>query len=762
MSKIDPLIMPTITLQAKKKIINGKVDIFRNLIKLPVMSRYPTIECFQWVKNKSGEYTLELQDFTIEKLFDNALNTSEPWYHFLLNLYKLYLNNNIKVNKLYDKEYINSALVFLIIFIIINKSNNKSYNKSNNKGNNKVSLRKKNLENQNSILKTLKNINQNKSGVYSDIVYFILSFSSFIKLYTAFGLYVIKSITDFSENNNSNSSYISITIKLILEKLQNTFIYVKGTKTKILDVRLEYIIDNNNNNLGDCLYLLLIIGRCLSLLMIGCLGYSNNGPKECECVLNNNLFNDLINENYMGQTIETILIAELIDSPNGNQIFSILKSKDVNEKVLSIFEKIIYIYSLYWSVYNTFIDKREIQYTNRYIMYNNRISQKMVLEILKENSYIKRKFSDYSLISKLRKISKWQEFSSNQLEILGIKFFNQIILYFVKEDRGYSLLFMLVIEEIKKQIDNGEKLIISASKLGITGSTEKLYLIQPQFSMLKQLHLSSILDHHKNITKENVKQNAITQMAIDKIVLSDLISIHLNNERNNQQKDKWGYLMEIESNTIVIKIINPDIFGISTKNINSAISNTANNKNNNSTNNNSKSSKNKNVYKYFILKEHLKKNKNEDKNKNQDKNGKKKMFVILDNGFIVLVQNVKVNSYMVLLVYGQLVKTEKNKYKLYKPYVPFDLEKDDDNGNYKDHNIEICEYIIDNDQCNIKFTCFLPFDFEIGNLLLRCLFNNLGISVGSKNFTKNFSETPNIIHWSNDVMISEIFDLYSE
>ena len=56
--------------------------------------------------------------------------------------------------------------------------------------------------------------------------------------------------------------------------------------------------------------------------------------------------------------------------------------------------------------------------------------------------------------------------------------------------------------------------------------------------MLKQLNLSSILDHHKNITKENVKQNAITQMAIDKIVLSDLISIHLNNERNNQQKDK--------------------------------------------------------------------------------------------------------------------------------------------------------------------------------------------------------------------------------
>ena len=101
---------------------------------------------------------------------------------------------------------------------------------------------------------------------------------------------------------------------------------------------------------------------------------------------------------------------------------------------------------------------------------------------------------------------------------------------------------------------------------------------------------------------------------------------------------------------------------------------------------------------------------------------------------------------------------------MYKPYVPFDLKKEDVKKNYEDHNIEICEYDVDdtNGQCNIKFTSFLPFDFEIGNLLLRCLFKNLGIAISGKTetFTKNFSKTPNIIRWSNDVMISEIFDLY--
>ena len=97
-----------------------------------------------------------------------------------------------------------------------------------------------------------------------------------------------------------------------------------------------------------------------------------------------------------------------------------------------------------------------------------------------------------------------------------------MILYFVKEDRGYSLLFMLVDEKIKEVINEGQKKIFkTANSLGITGTTNKLYLIQPELSILKQLHLNSILDHHKNIERKK-KKSTLTQTYIDKSFLSEL------------------------------------------------------------------------------------------------------------------------------------------------------------------------------------------------------------------------------------------------
>ena len=534
-----------------------------------------------------------------------------------------------------------------------------------------------------------------------------------------------------------------------------------------------------------------------------------------------------------------------------------MQTGDSNKKIIAIYNKIIWLFNIYWGIYNIFIDSVDLQYTKSFS--SERISQKNSLFVLKKNSLIKRKLFDYALSSSVRKISRWQSFALTEPTIKVITFFNQYLVYFLKEDFGYSLLYIMGGNKLKKIIDDNDKdkdidenhkvltdVIRKVEKSSFTGNTTKLHLLQPEDISLKQIKLEYYFSEHQTVqspTQEYHKPSGGTyvQQKIQKELLDSLIKSFSKNNDNDTEElnkkilikflksrsisgnlneiaekllnkstdlkslrksnkksvvdeiilklnkneeisevietlkasskkqdslNKYGYIMSIFTNIISAKILNPEIMCCD---------------DDISGNNN---------FNFFKIVE-TKNNGNGEIDEVDDKQRLKKnseILAILDNGFIVLMEKVfEPSQYVIVGIVAQMVKSPtvaKSKpddynakeeiadteFILYKPYVPFDLKENDikkDKNGKKDHelyNTKICTYRSQTNKGNvkireIKFQTFLPYDFELANLLVRVLIN-FGIRIGSKQFGPNFKETPSIIMISNNVIKQSLIDIF--
>ena len=153
---------------------------------------------------------------------------------------------------------------------------------------------------------------------------------------------------------------------------------------------------------------------------------------------------------------------------------------------------------------------------------------------------------------------------------------------------------------------------------------------------------------------------------------------------------------------------------------------------------------------------------------------------ILDNGFVVLMDKVfSSNQYVIVGIVAQMVaKKEEEKEKkgdsndienttfiLYKPYVPFDLDEDKIHKETPElYNTKICTYCAEETtgavkERDIMFHTILPYDFELGNLLVRVLIN-FGIKISAGGFGKDIKHTPSIILYANNVVKQSLVDVF--
>ena len=878
---------PHFSLRSSKQ-IRPKKDLFKNIITLPAWSRYPVIETFQWI-DSGGEYKLHFSTFEIKQLFDSPLNISETWDHFLDNLYVLCRNNNLSENNQYDAKLQNSALILLILCILI-QNKDKFFELMATKIKNDITSTKK-TNNKTDLRKLAKRYtSEMDKGMQMQCIKSLLTIIAYTKLYSGLVLelfifedfnkspVILNNKTKCAEDGMSNSQI------QIHKKLQETNIcQVKNNRKQSImlnKLSLADIIDDKNVNIGDCIYFMLVVGRCLNELVLTYQDDINDNiskyGSDYGSDYNNNIRRSFHND------YGTIYFSDILKKKNSaegynsivNVISRLTSSGDINEKVLALYNKIIWLFNIYWGIYNIFVDSVDLQYTKSDT--NERISQKSSLVVLKRNSLIKRKLYDYSLSSSVRTITPWQTFALKEPTIKVITFFNQYLLYFLKEDFGYSLLYILGSTKLKKMVEdeggedtdhsvlaknstvnklervykNEDKLVDALDKAGgITGSTSKLHLLQPENVSLNQIQLAYYFNIHKNgvnnpqeAAKKNKTGTKVSTFVLQKIernVLESLIkpffknnnkdtpelnkkilidflkisgikdaggmkikdtelgklassllakeanlqkltnALKYNNKQNKDNKNqeiqqlvdalkqssgslrKYGYVMSIFTNIIEATIVNPEIMCCDSSS---------------------------NTFKYYEIEETRHRgDTNDDDDEVEDDDDKKRLkkkseiLAILDNGFIVLMKKVFAPSqYVIVGIVAQMVKSTENEtptleyigkeviadteFILYKPYVPFDLESSDEERNPDLHNTKICTYGFQANrggvkERNIKFETFLPYDFELANLLVRVLIN-FGIKIGGGQFGPEFKVTPSIIPIANNVLKQSLIDVF--
>ena len=254
--------------------IRPKKDLFKNIIQLPVFSRYPVIEAFQWVRegnddvNDDGtKYILKFSTFEIRQLFESPINIpAETWQYLLYNLYILCRSKELSKNKEYDMKLENTEIILIILcvslqnkdkfFQLIAKKIKK--NITVNEKNNKKNLRKLAID-------YINLINPNKE---IESIKMLLSIIAYTKLYCGIVLKSINVTPSSGTNNECSNTGMSESIVEIINKIQHTTLCRSNKQIILGQLKLDKIIDNQNKYIGDCIYFLLFFGRCLNQLVV--------------------------------------------------------------------------------------------------------------------------------------------------------------------------------------------------------------------------------------------------------------------------------------------------------------------------------------------------------------------------------------------------------------------------------------------------------------------------------------------------------------